>query len=164
MNLLYFSIVGLVIAFAGHPLLRPLRDPSLCYLGTISYGIYLYHLPLFALISPRHFTNLCNDPIWLDAFKLAATFALAVVSWQFIEKPILRLKDRFPYPSPGHVDEAESHDHPPRPHRRPQPWRGLNQVRLHSTGQEQPLIPSVLSGFEIPRNPEFPLTAWPDAS
>ena len=127
LNLLYFSIVGLVIAFAGHPLLRPLRDPSLCYLGTISYGIYLYHLPLFALMSPLHFTNLCHDSMWLDALKLATTFALAVVSWQFIEKPILRLKDRFPYPASGH-GEPDANGHPdtlpPRPHWLPQPWRG----------------------------------------
>lgn len=126
LSLLYFSIVGLVIAFAGHPLLRPLRDPSLCYLGTISYGIYLYHLPLFALMSPLHFTSLCNDSMLLDALKLAATFALAVASWQFIEKPILRLKDRFPYPAPGR-GEPESNDHPdtfpPPPHWLSLPWR-----------------------------------------
>lgn len=114
LSLLYFAIVGLVVAFAGHPLLRPLRDPSLCYLGTISYGIYLYHLPLFALMSPSHFTALCRDSMALDALKLAATFALAVVSWEFLEKPLLRLKDRFPYPTPG--SSADPGTASPRPH------------------------------------------------
>lgn len=111
LSLLYFAVVGLVVAFAGHPLLRPLRVSSLCYLGTISYGIYLYHLPLFALISPLHFTPDCRDPMLLDALKLAATFVLAVVSWEFVEKPLLRLKDRFPYP-----ERASTAASAPRPH------------------------------------------------
>ncbi len=110
-----------------------LRDPSLCYLGTISYGIYLYHLPLFALISPTHFTNLCNDSMLLDALKLAATFALAVVSWQFIEKPILRLKDRFPYPRASGPAELESHQAsdtlPRRPFGLARGWRQRAETR-----------------------------------
>jgi peptidoglycan/LPS O-acetylase OafA/YrhL len=98
---LHFAVVGLVISGAGHPLLRPLRHPALCYCGTISYGLYLYHHPLYAMISPSHYYPICRDSMALDAVKLAATFALAVLSWEFLEKPILRLKDRFPYPAPA---------------------------------------------------------------
>ncbi|WP_074305462.1 acyltransferase family protein [Singulisphaera sp. GP187] len=141
LSLLYFSIVGLVIAFAGHPLLRPLRDPSLCYLGTISYGIYLYHLPLFALMSPLHFTNLCNDSMGLDALKLATTFALAVLSWQFIEKPILRLKDRFPYPL-SRAGEPESDNPPelipPHPHWLLPPWSDRFRARAVAPSKHRP--------------------------
>jgi peptidoglycan/LPS O-acetylase OafA/YrhL len=100
MMLLYFSVVGLVISFAGHPLLRPLREKGLCYLGTISYGLYFYHGLLYVMISHLHYTTECTDSMALDAFKLAATFALAIISWECFEKRILRLKDRFPYPTP----------------------------------------------------------------
>jgi peptidoglycan/LPS O-acetylase OafA/YrhL len=124
MNLLYFAVVGLVICCAGHPVLRPLRDPRLCYVGTISYGLYLYHLPLNALISPSHYFVNCTDSMALDGLKLAATFALAVVSWEFFEKPILSLKDRFPYSARGRTDleaETEPDSALPRPHFRPRP-------------------------------------------
>jgi peptidoglycan/LPS O-acetylase OafA/YrhL len=119
MMFLYFSAVGLVIALAGQPVLRPLRARALCYLGTISYGLYLYHQPLYGLISPSHFTTDCNDSMALDAVKLAATFALAIVSWEFFEKPILRRKERFPYPAAGKGGPdrgAHSHSVPPHPH------------------------------------------------
>jgi peptidoglycan/LPS O-acetylase OafA/YrhL len=121
MMLLYFSAVGLVISFAGQPVLRPLREKGLCYFGTISYGLYFYHLPLYAVISPSHYSRNCNDSMVLDAFKLAATFALAVVSWEFFEKPILRLKDRFPYTAltKGNPEpETHADSVPPRPHGR----------------------------------------------
>jgi peptidoglycan/LPS O-acetylase OafA/YrhL len=140
--LLYFAIVGLVISFAGKPLLRPLRDPRLCYIGTISYGLYFYHLPLNALISPSHYYPNCNDSMALDATKVAATFALAVASWEFFEKPVLRLKDRFPYPAPEkgdtnpevHIDSAQ-----PRPHLLPRPgtvYPVRDSDRLTSTRHE----------------------------
>jgi peptidoglycan/LPS O-acetylase OafA/YrhL len=119
MMLLYFSAVGLVISMAGQPILRPLRGKALCYLGTISYGLYLYHQPLYGLISPSHFTANCSDSMFFDAFKLAATVGLAIVSWEFFEKPILRCKDRFAYPMAGRCGEhrrGHSDPVPPDPH------------------------------------------------
>ena len=115
-GLFYFAVIGLVIRTAGTPLLRPLRHPSLVYVGTISYGLYLFHEPLYALISPSHFTKGCTDGMALDAAKLAATFALAIVSWELFEKPILRLKARFPYPP---LPAASNGSPPYRPHVRP---------------------------------------------
>ena len=119
---------------AGHLLLgppapAPLRNKALCYLGTISYGLYFYHFPLYALISPSHYRPNCTDSMALDGLKLAASVALAVVSWEFIEKPILRLKDRFPYPAPTQGDpdpEVGPHFAPPLPHflLRPSETRG----------------------------------------
>ncbi|HEU5116003.1 MAG TPA: hypothetical protein VFT74_04935, partial [Isosphaeraceae bacterium] len=35
--------------------------------------------------------------VWQDVAKLAACVGLAGLSWRFLEKPILSLKDRFPY-------------------------------------------------------------------
>ena len=46
-NLVYFGLIGLVLCFTGHPALRILRDPRLGYLGTVSYGLYIYHPPVF---------------------------------------------------------------------------------------------------------------------
>jgi peptidoglycan/LPS O-acetylase OafA/YrhL len=61
---------------------RPLRG-----LGRISYGVYLWHLPLALLLSP-HLT-----PWALAAATLAVSVGLAAASWRFVEQPMLR---RFP--------------------------------------------------------------------
>ena len=81
------------------PRLAILRDARLVYLGQISYGLYLYHIPVYESLDglcPRY--GLTNG-IHIDALKLALTLALASASWRWFEKPILSLKDRFSYDS-----------------------------------------------------------------
>jgi peptidoglycan/LPS O-acetylase OafA/YrhL len=41
---LFAAVIGLVVCHQGRPALAPLRARWLVYLGTISYGIYLYHM------------------------------------------------------------------------------------------------------------------------
>lgn len=91
LNVVMFAFVGLVILGSGQPAFRWLRSRPLCYLGQISYGIYLYHHVLYSFIKP------VGDRYGL--LMVAVTFATAVASWELIEKPILKLKDRFPYQS-----------------------------------------------------------------
>jgi peptidoglycan/LPS O-acetylase OafA/YrhL len=63
------------------------------YLGSISYGLYLYHNFFFVVArhseGPRHVMAL--------ALALAITIVVASVSWYALERPLLRLKDRFEY-------------------------------------------------------------------
>jgi peptidoglycan/LPS O-acetylase OafA/YrhL len=66
-------------------------DP-LAYIGRISYGLYLYHYPLLYLGEKLKF----HTPFHLYAVGLMALIVLvAALSYEFIEKPCLRLKDRF---------------------------------------------------------------------
>ena len=58
---------------------------ALVFIGRISYGLYLYHWPLFLVINHAH-TGLLGFP--LLASRLAATFAAATASWYLIEEPI----------------------------------------------------------------------------
>jgi hypothetical protein len=64
---------------------RVLSFPPFTYIGRISYGLYLYHWPLFLAIDNAH-TGLTG--INLLAARLGATFAAAVVSFHLVEKPI----------------------------------------------------------------------------
>ena len=79
----------------------PLRFPRwLVYLGKISYGLYVYHAlgnVLSDRIIPVHnsFLQLAFRPV----SALAITIALAATSYAFLEKPFLRLKQRF-----AHID------------------------------------------------------------
>ncbi len=78
----------LVVAAAAHPASRvgvvlgwrPLR-----WLGVRSYGIYLWHAPVIVLTTPNS-----NRGVELPraALQVAASVALAAISWRFIEEPI----------------------------------------------------------------------------
>jgi len=63
------------------------------YFGQISYGLYLFH-PNCLGWSSHHYGvyTLTNSLV-----GLAATLAVAMVSWHAFEKPINNLKDRFTY-------------------------------------------------------------------
>jgi peptidoglycan/LPS O-acetylase OafA/YrhL len=69
-----------------------LSSSPLRYTGKISYGLYLYHWPIFILGESLKI----HLPFHLYAAALIALiYAAAVISYEFVEKPFLRLKDRF---------------------------------------------------------------------
>lgn len=98
-SLAYFGLVGAVACFAGHPALAPLRWRPLCYLGLISYGIYLYHYIIYWIYDGFRFT--WEDSLADGATKIGLTLLAAILSWHLIEKPILGLKERFRYEAPS---------------------------------------------------------------
>lgn len=69
-----------------------LRWPVLAWLGLVSYGIYLWHVPVIAVIDPGQ--NLGLVPLLMLTAGL--TVAVAAVSFYLLEAPILRFKDRAP--------------------------------------------------------------------
>jgi peptidoglycan/LPS O-acetylase OafA/YrhL len=75
---------------------------SIQYIGRISYGIYIYHLPVQWMITSKASGWLNGLPGFIppSAVLLVATIALAALSWHFFESPINRLKRRFPYRGP----------------------------------------------------------------
>ena len=66
----------------GHVLSwKPLR-----WIGTRSYGIYLWHYPVIVLSTPVQ--EIGNPVYWHCAVRIDATFILAELSYHFIEQPI----------------------------------------------------------------------------
>jgi peptidoglycan/LPS O-acetylase OafA/YrhL len=92
---IHFGLVGFVATNAGSWFLAPLRIGELAYLGEISYGMYLYHLPVYWLVGGYSIPH--GEPWTMGVGKIALTFVAASLSYRYIEKPILALKDRFPY-------------------------------------------------------------------
>ncbi|MEA2427598.1 MAG: hypothetical protein QOF37_1226, partial [Thermoleophilaceae bacterium] len=68
---------------------------ALAFLGTISYGVYLYHVPVFLTLG-KSYGLPANVPelfAWL-AVGGAITVALAWLSWRLVERPAMRLGDQ----------------------------------------------------------------------
>jgi peptidoglycan/LPS O-acetylase OafA/YrhL len=85
---------GLIfVSFLG----SSLRNRQLCYLGKISYGLYVYHEFCIYLVKKAHLGHGTTVFRYLDYGLLALllTLAISALSYRFIETPFLRLKDRF---------------------------------------------------------------------
>jgi peptidoglycan/LPS O-acetylase OafA/YrhL len=81
----------IVIAAAVHPRPGPVRRllsfRPLCALGLISYGVYLWHWPIYVALD-RSRAHLAGWP--LLGLRVAATLAVAIVSYRVVEQPIRR--------------------------------------------------------------------------
>ncbi len=75
-------IVGVV---EPGPLKTAFSNPTLRWLGRISYGVYLYHWPIFLWLTSLR-TGLSEWPLF--ALRMAVTLAAAVASYHLIEEPI----------------------------------------------------------------------------
>ncbi|HVU04786.1 MAG TPA: acyltransferase family protein [Polyangiaceae bacterium] len=68
------SVVGKALAF------RPLA-----FVGTISYGLYLFHWPVNCVLSAE---RLHRGALAVNALRLVVTFAVSYASFRFYERPI----------------------------------------------------------------------------
>ncbi|GFG73833.1 acyltransferase [Mycobacterium botniense] len=69
------------------PVARVLAWRPLVWLGTISYGVYLWHWPIFMVLNGER-TGWSG--LTLFAARCSATAAVATMSWWLIEQPIRR--------------------------------------------------------------------------
>ena len=101
LSLLALSFVGVTaVAVSGNLVVTaPLRLAPLRHIGKISYGLYMYHLPVFVAVDKLLWHAFPGEPGLVPQAQLVAklviTYLVAVASWKLIESPILRLKDRF---------------------------------------------------------------------
>jgi len=76
-----------VITAQAGSLARALANPVFVYLGTISYGLYLWHFPLYSLLDAGRM-HLYGLP--LLAVRMGVTVAVATASYYLVERPIRR--------------------------------------------------------------------------
>ena len=79
------AVIAHVVADGGSRLARLLAAPPLAWLGRISYGIYLWHWPLFSFVTADA-TGLARWP--LLTVRLGGTLLLATASFYLVEQPI----------------------------------------------------------------------------
>ncbi len=81
-------LVILACTQAGeNPVRRALSFEPLRRLGLISYGLYLFHWPIFAWLSSER-TGLDPGSLRLLGLRLAVTFVAALASYFLVEKPV----------------------------------------------------------------------------
>ncbi len=82
-------VTALLVVAASHPAARfgvLLGNPVMRWLGTRSYGIYLWHWPIFMVTRPD-----LDVPLrgwWSAVLSLGLTFAAAEISYRWLEMPI----------------------------------------------------------------------------
>ena len=77
----------------SHSLLAPmLRNWLLVRTGRVSYGLYLWHYPVFFALGIETYGPIANP--WIIAAGWVATVGISLASFTVIEKPALRLKAR----------------------------------------------------------------------
>jgi peptidoglycan/LPS O-acetylase OafA/YrhL len=77
--------------------MRPMQ-----WVGVRSYGIYLWHYPIIVLTTPL----LARPNLTRSFFQIAATFAVAAMSWRLVEDPIRSgtwRRPRLPARQPGRL-------------------------------------------------------------
>jgi peptidoglycan/LPS O-acetylase OafA/YrhL len=89
--LLFAIIVAVLVAAAAHPgapLGRALGTQPWRYIGQRSYGLYLWHWPVFMVTRPDLDVGVDGIPNLILRFGL--TFGLAELSYRYVEMPIRR--------------------------------------------------------------------------
>ena len=88
--ILFAFIVVIVLYVATQPegfLPQQLSRPWMLWLGDRSYGLYLWHWPVFALLRPEF--ELPDNMLLQICIRLSCTIIIADLSYRFFELPIL---------------------------------------------------------------------------
>jgi peptidoglycan/LPS O-acetylase OafA/YrhL len=97
--LLFGWLVGRAAEGFRGPVRRLLQCKPLVYVGTISYGIYVYHYFVPGLAEMAG-VALPHSGLLTFAGVTLVTVALATASWFLFEKPLNDLKRHLPYHRP----------------------------------------------------------------
>ena len=85
-----FAVLSAVLIYslqAPGPVRRLLSSPLLVSIGAISYGLYLFHWPVFVLLRERGWD--LTSPVHLVG-ALAITVVVSLVSYRLVERPVRR--------------------------------------------------------------------------
>jgi hypothetical protein len=80
------ALITGAVCVAGGPIARVLSVRPMVWMGTVSYGAYLWHFPVFIELDSAR-TGLHG--IGLLTARMLVTFALAAASYYLVERPVM---------------------------------------------------------------------------
>jgi peptidoglycan/LPS O-acetylase OafA/YrhL len=83
------ATTAVIVALASHPAIglgRLLAVQPMRYIGERSYGLYLYHWPIFVVTRPGVDLPFDGVPAWI--VRMGLTFGVAELSYRYIEIPV----------------------------------------------------------------------------
>jgi peptidoglycan/LPS O-acetylase OafA/YrhL len=96
--LFYVTILLFVLTRPDSRLTKLFRMKWLCWLGTLAYGIYLFHTGvqylLFGLIWGHGATISSIPTLLVTLAAVVLTLLLAMLSWRYFEQPLIRMGRR----------------------------------------------------------------------
>lgn len=96
--LAYFFMLTIYVVVKHKLFMRFLEWTPLRYMGKISYGLYVYHLPIIWFAFEIRDLNIVADSAVQPIATMIAfitTLLVASISFYVLERPLLNLKDRF---------------------------------------------------------------------
>jgi peptidoglycan/LPS O-acetylase OafA/YrhL len=84
---------ALLVAGAARPdtwCSRVLSFAPLVVIGQISYGLYLFHYPIYTMVSEQ----IGRSPWYLNTIGLSLSVALALLSYYYLERPCMALRHK----------------------------------------------------------------------
>lgn len=104
----YAAVLAHAVLLPRSPLARALRLPGLRWMGEVSYGVYLFHLPILFAVYGYLLGQPDAYPVIRDRWCLAGTVAAlvltlsaAALSWRYFERPIVEFGRRWSYTDPS---------------------------------------------------------------
>jgi peptidoglycan/LPS O-acetylase OafA/YrhL len=99
-HLMLCIIYCLFLALITSKAFPTIKNPSLSFLGKISYGIYMYHMivvNLVLFIFMKLEPNLSNSItiVFINLFSIAITIIVAALSYKYYERFFLNFKTKF---------------------------------------------------------------------
>jgi peptidoglycan/LPS O-acetylase OafA/YrhL len=86
------AAIGLIVAAAGCPDRGPLVWEPLPWLGSVSYGVYLWHAALIGFMPGG-----LVQTIWMRTATVVVSVGIAALSYYLLERPLLRVRKRFEF-------------------------------------------------------------------
>ena len=91
-NLICVLTVWAAVIYPNHFLFS---NRMLHWLGKKSYGIYLYHFPIFMLLEGLRVHHSLSNYLIVTSIRFIATIIVAELSYRYVELPFLKSKKRF---------------------------------------------------------------------
>jgi peptidoglycan/LPS O-acetylase OafA/YrhL len=85
-------LIGTTILYPLPWLVRLLEFRPLVWMGNVSYGLYLWQVPILVLLDLE---KLGVDPLLAITIKVGLIFTITFLSYRYLERPIQKLKERF---------------------------------------------------------------------